>query len=118
MPVTLTIKKVPDRVANGLRRRAKANHRSLQRELMLIIERVATGEYSQGLPAAVARPTRNRKEQIAKGGHVAPAPIRRGQMIGKLDIEQLWQRARRLGMPMPDESAAIIRHDRDARQRR
>ena len=38
MPVTLTIKQVRDRTADRLRTRAAANHRSLQGELMAILE--------------------------------------------------------------------------------
>jgi plasmid stability protein len=38
MPVTLSIKNVPDRIAQQLRKRAAANHRSLQGELMAILE--------------------------------------------------------------------------------
>ena len=38
MPVTLSIKNVPDHVAERLRRRARNNHRSLQGELLAILE--------------------------------------------------------------------------------
>jgi plasmid stability protein len=38
MPVTLSIKTVPDELADTLRDRAKRNHRSLQGELMSILE--------------------------------------------------------------------------------
>ncbi len=38
MPVTLSIKSVPDSLAERLRQRAARNHRSLQGELMTIIE--------------------------------------------------------------------------------
>lgn len=38
MPVTLTIKNVPDALAEALRRRAQRNHRSLQGELMALLE--------------------------------------------------------------------------------
>ena len=38
MPVNLSIKNVPDEVADDLRRRARINHRSLQGELMAILE--------------------------------------------------------------------------------
>lgn len=43
MPVSLSIKNVPDDVARRLRERAARNHRSLQSELMVIIE-AAAGE--------------------------------------------------------------------------
>ncbi len=38
MAVTLTIKKVPEKLVARLRRRAVANHRSLQGELMILLE--------------------------------------------------------------------------------
>ena len=52
MPVNLSIKNVPDDIAELLRRRAAENHRSLQGELMAIVE------------AAVSRP-----------GHLTPAGV-------------------------------------------
>ena len=44
MPVNLSIKNVPDDLAEKLRQRARAAHRSLQGELMVILEQAA-GEY-------------------------------------------------------------------------
>jgi hypothetical protein len=38
MPVNLSIKDVPDEIAEALRQRAQQNHRSLQGELMAMIE--------------------------------------------------------------------------------
>ena len=38
MTVTLSIKNVPEDLANRLRKRAKDNHRSLQGELMSLLE--------------------------------------------------------------------------------
>ncbi len=38
MPVTLSIKSVPDDLADTLRARARRNHRSIQGELMAILE--------------------------------------------------------------------------------
>ena len=38
MPASLSIKAVPDALVEKLRRRAAGNHRSLQRELMAIVE--------------------------------------------------------------------------------
>jgi len=39
MPVNLSIKNVPDHVAEMLRKRASEHHRSLQGELMAILEK-------------------------------------------------------------------------------
>ena len=44
MSVNLSIKNVPDHIAEQLRRRALKNHRSLQGELMAIIEQAIGGE--------------------------------------------------------------------------
>ena len=49
MPVSLSIKAVPDALVEKLRRRAAGNHRSLQRELMAIVEAAV-----QPLPRASA----------------------------------------------------------------
>lgn len=38
MPVNFSIKNVPDPLADALRRRAERNHRSIQGELMAILE--------------------------------------------------------------------------------
>jgi plasmid stability protein len=44
MPVSLSIKSVPDDVARRLRERAARNHRSLQNELLVIIKSAADEE--------------------------------------------------------------------------
>ena len=44
MPVNLSIKNVPDEIAEELRERAARNHRSLQGELLAIIEEAAAGK--------------------------------------------------------------------------
>lgn len=38
MAVSLSIKNVPDALAEALRERARANHRSLQQELLVLLE--------------------------------------------------------------------------------
>ena len=42
--MNLSIKNVPDALVNHLRRRAKKNHRSLQGELMALIEQTVSPE--------------------------------------------------------------------------
>lgn len=44
MPVNLSIKNVPDDLAERLRQRAAAGHRSLQGELLAILEAAVAGE--------------------------------------------------------------------------
>jgi plasmid stability protein len=44
MTVTLSIKNVPDALAERLRRRAATHHRSLQGELLAILEEAVAGQ--------------------------------------------------------------------------
>lgn len=44
MPISLSVKNVPDRVAELLRKRAEHHHRSLQGELVAILEEAADSE--------------------------------------------------------------------------
>ena len=83
MPVNLSIKNAPDDVVARLKDRATRNHRSLQGELMAIIEEAVT-----------LTPKR---------------PVTR---------EDSRARIQALGLNAGDESAAIIRADRDARGQR
>ena len=83
MTVNLSIKNAPDDVVQRLRERAERNHRSLQGELMAIIE-----------AAASAAPDRT------------------------VTIDEYRARIRALGLRSPDESADIVRADRDARAQR
>ena len=53
MPVNLSVKNVPDELAERLRRRAAANRRSLQRELLSILEAAAG---ASGIPRTVGGP--------------------------------------------------------------
>jgi plasmid stability protein len=56
MPVNLSVKNVPDELANRLRARAERNHRSLQRELLSILESAtAEGNLSVTLVPPAAR---------------------------------------------------------------
>ncbi len=66
MPVNLSIKNVPDEVAERLRKRAEASHRSLQGELLTILTEVA-GRASRRLSLGEAR------RRIAGLGLATPA---------------------------------------------
>ena len=58
MPVTLSIKNVPDDIVWRLKRRAKNHHRSLQGELLAILEEVLRSPQamnSRDVPAEVGR---------------------------------------------------------------
>jgi plasmid stability protein len=63
MPVNLSVKNVPETLAARLRRRAERNHRSLQGELMAILE------------SAASEPAVTKAEApVAAYGAVSPAP--------------------------------------------
>jgi plasmid stability protein len=113
MPVTLTIKQVPDRIAQKLRSRAAASHRSLQGELMAILEEAALqGAMAAGEPEAA--PYVAKRKRAAK-----PAASGRVAAHGKrLTLSELWERSRRLGPRSKSESTAIIRALRDERHGR
>lgn len=83
MPVNLSIKNAPDEIVDRLRERARQNHRSLQGELMAIIEAAAM--------------------QLEPESRVS--------------IDAYRARIRALGLRSRDESADIIRADRDAGHR-
>jgi plasmid stability protein len=99
----LSIKDVPEQWAEALRQRAARNHRSLQGELMAILERAATAELSapeqDGPPAS----------QVARG---KPALQR-----GSTTIEQIFgEHVARFPKPIEGARAVdLIREDRDAR---
>ncbi len=80
MSVNLSIKNAPDDVVARLRERATRNHRSLQGELMAIIQEATN-----------------------------PMPSR------SLTVDEYRARIAALGLNTQDESAAIVRADRDAR---
>ena len=90
MAVNISIKNVPDALASRLRARARLNHRSLQKELIVILE-AATNE-----DAARSTPTREPE-------------------AGAMSIEQVLERARRLFPRGTPSSTEFIRRQRDGR---
>jgi plasmid stability protein len=94
MSVSLSIKNVPDDLAERLRTRAARNRRSLQRELMLILERAAaSGE--------VAVPGEPGSERVAE----------------RMSFDEIAGRARVLFPKGTPSSVASIREMRDGRAR-
>src|ERR1700742_182273 len=93
MSTPFTIKQIPTVLADRLRARARANHRSLQRELLLILEQAAQWVGSDSNASAhIAEPT-------AVYRHDPKPPVRRrnAAKTGRLSLDELWQRARKLG---------------------
>ena len=66
MPVSLSIKNVPDELAERLRKQAKRNHRSLQGELLAIVEQGTNGQGSLTVREAI--------DELGKIGKVSPYP--------------------------------------------
>jgi plasmid stability protein len=64
MGVNLSVKNVPEDLVERLRRRAKANHRSLQGELMAILEEAAGSAHKLGLAQLL--------EEVRRSGLVTP----------------------------------------------
>jgi plasmid stability protein len=102
----LSIKDVPDSVAERLRLRAARNHRSLQGELMAIIEQAAYE--AQPAPAPAPRPA-----VVGLGWGGRPILRRGGKTLEQIAAEH---RAR---FPQPirggPDAIDIIRAERDAR---
>lgn len=107
VPVTLTIKQVPDRVADRLRARAAAGHRSLQGELMAILEESVL---QSALQARQPEPSAYTVKRTSR--HVSRKISIHGR---RLTLGELWERSRRLGPKSRSESAAIVRALRDER---
>ena len=89
MPVNLSVKNVPDELANRLRARAERNHRSLQRELLSILESVA--------------------------GDRGPLQTSGPASGGRMSIDELVARSRQLFPRGTASSVAFIRAMRDGR---
>jgi plasmid stability protein len=89
MPVNLSVKNVPDALADQLRARAEQNRRSLQRELLSILEAAVDERHTAALSSR------------------APS--------GTLSIEEAAARARKLFPNGTRSSADLIRAMRDSR---
>lgn len=120
---TLTIKDVPEALADILRQRAARNHRSLQGELMSILESAT----AQALP----NPNPNSSpghDSAALRGHADPS-TRAGSVVGMSKhgpiVRQGWKTPEQIfaeqrslyPVPLHDQasSLALIREDRDSR---
>jgi plasmid stability protein len=90
MPVNLSVRDVPDALAERLRSRAKRNHRSLQQELLSILESAAAERHPK--PSSRSRP----------GDYYT-------------SIDEVVARTRKLFPQGTESSAAFIRAMRDGR---
>lgn len=105
MPVTLTIKHVPDALAQKLQSRATASHRSLQGELMVILADAVQDTNRVSEPDAPAYRAEPRGQKLPTHGR-------------RMTLRELWERSRELGSTSRSESTAIVRRLRDERHSR
>lgn len=91
MPVNLSVKNVPDELAEKLRARAERNHRSLQRELLSILE------------------------QAVQPGSLVPVPDDLDSTEPRISVEELYRRTRKLFPKGSPSSVDFIRQSRDGR---
>jgi antitoxin FitA len=98
MSINLSIKGVPERVADQLRARAERNHRSLQGELMAIIESAAT----EMAPPAAVQP-RGTEPLLRRGWKSIDDLVADRRERGTLPSQ---------GLPL---AVDIVRADRDSR---
>jgi plasmid stability protein len=106
MPVNLSIKGVPDAIAARLRARAARNHRSLQRELMVIVEVAAAAP----VPPRIAAPAAGRSA-AGKGEEAGSVAAQRPIEEVFEEWRKLFPRVRRRG----PSGTEIIRKMRDGR---
>jgi plasmid stability protein len=100
MAINLSIKNVPDAVADALRARAEQNHRSLQGELMAILEHSVSESATQS-------PTIAARNDVPLSSPARSAP--------KLSIDEVAARAAKLLPKGTSSSVNFIREMRDGR---
>jgi plasmid stability protein len=121
MPVDLSIKRVPDKLAKRLRERAAHNHRSLQGELMAILhEAVGDGSNAGASRAAVPARQDGSLDARSSGWIIAPRSesalmIREDREGCMFTIRDLHEYVSGLGQGTPDESTDWIREERRSR---
>ena len=97
MSVNLSIKNVPDELAEQLRRRAESNHRSLQGELMALLEAALAPRSAE----------QSRRPYVVGAGEV-------NQEKSEVSLREIWADARRKGAGGGD-SVGMIRDMREER---
>ena len=121
MPVSLSVKAVPEPLAAALRRRAKRNHRSLQGELLAILHDAVAAEQVRPARTLEARESVTVEEWTPlQSASIAPrsesALIIRAAREGRTrTVGDLFDALAARGGGTPSESAAIIRKSRSSR---
>jgi antitoxin FitA len=116
MAVDLSVKGVPDALAGALRRRARRNHRSLQGELMAILEAAVsagrtTGAVRESATAVAWTPLRATVAPRSEAALIIRAE-RDGRTVTIVDV---FNELAAMGEGTPNESSAIIRKSRTTR---
>ena len=76
MPVTITLKNIPDSVYQNLKRSAEANRRSLNMEAITVLEKALASESAVGVEERIARIRRLTENLPAlKRDHEDPADV-------------------------------------------
>ena len=111
MAVNLSIKNVPETLAEKLRQRADANHRSLQGELMALLES------SLAVPRANQEPAAYVVSGIARAdrGTNGSAPASAVQSTSTTSLRQIWDQARAERRHEGPSSVELLREMRDDR---
>lgn len=120
MPVDLSIKRVPDALAERLRKRARRNNRSLQGELMAILQEALNPTSSRSTEAVRERAPATTGYARMPEWDVAPRSesalmIREDRDGRAFTVSDLHDYVRSLGVRTPDESTAWIRKARSSR---
>lgn len=117
MSVSLSIKDVPEDLAAGLRERAARHHRSLQRELMALVEAaVADASRTVREPEAPYRVPAAARSAAADPG---PAPAAKDELLAELDAiiaGSRWASAPLLGREQLHDRALARELDFDCRE--
>ena len=105
----ISIKDVPEQWAEALRLRAARNHRSLQGEVMFLIEQAVQG--TEAAPAMRATSAEGKVVGFDRSGHPI---VRQGWKTVEQVVAELHAK---YPNPIPDQlsSIDIIRQDRDSR---
>ncbi len=118
MPVDFSIKRVPDKVARRLRDRAKGNHRSVQGELMAILQDALESKghsaHSDVVRERAAPGSSTYKWKIAPQSESA-LMIRETRDGRTFTVEDLLNYVSRFPEGTPDEATAWIRQSRSSR---
>lgn len=114
MALNLSIKNVPEALADKLRARAEANHRSLQGELMALIESSVRNEDADQATIRQSAP------QLSTPLSAKRIPSPRAEAGPKLTLHEVGERVRRrfpapLALPPGMSAAELVRQMRDGR---